>query len=273
MKTCTKCGETKGLSEFHKDKRAKSGVTSRCKVCINNQKYEGKMSKTKTCTKCGETKDLSEFRKHKRGKFGVKAQCRLCQSGYKYEGEMSEAKTCSKCNETKSLSEFNKEKQGKFGVSSWCKLCQSEYNKQHRRKQAEKARERRKNDPLFALKEDLRKHTRRACSYHGVDKMAKMSEYLGCSYGYFQEYIEAQFYDCPESGTKMTWENRGKVTVEDPYKWHVDHIIPVSHPDFATEEGFYKITHYTNLRPMWGRENLSKSNKPLEEWEEQYGQA
>jgi hypothetical protein len=33
MKTCTKCGEIKPLTEFHKQKLSKHGVESRCKAC------------------------------------------------------------------------------------------------------------------------------------------------------------------------------------------------------------------------------------------------
>lgn len=33
MKTCNKCGEEKGLSEFSKDASRKSGVQSHCKKC------------------------------------------------------------------------------------------------------------------------------------------------------------------------------------------------------------------------------------------------
>ena len=33
-KTCTKCGEEKALTEFHKKKTGKYGVTSQCKECI-----------------------------------------------------------------------------------------------------------------------------------------------------------------------------------------------------------------------------------------------
>jgi hypothetical protein len=33
MKTCTKCGETKALTEFYKRKDRPSGVNSHCKVC------------------------------------------------------------------------------------------------------------------------------------------------------------------------------------------------------------------------------------------------
>ena len=33
MKTCTKCGETKSLDLFHKDKNGKNGLEARCKSC------------------------------------------------------------------------------------------------------------------------------------------------------------------------------------------------------------------------------------------------
>lgn len=33
MKTCTECRETKSLSEFHQDRRAKDGLRCSCKVC------------------------------------------------------------------------------------------------------------------------------------------------------------------------------------------------------------------------------------------------
>jgi len=37
MKTCNKCGETKPLSEFHKDKHRKDGHTSSCGRCCTKQ--------------------------------------------------------------------------------------------------------------------------------------------------------------------------------------------------------------------------------------------
>lgn len=33
IKVCNSCGEEKGLSEYHKDKRSKDGVCSMCKTC------------------------------------------------------------------------------------------------------------------------------------------------------------------------------------------------------------------------------------------------
>jgi hypothetical protein len=52
----------------------------------------------------------------------------------------------------------------------------------------------------------------------------------------------------------MSWDNQGK--------WHIDHIIPLSSAN--SEEEIYKLFHYTNLQPLWAKDNLSKHNKILE---------
>jgi hypothetical protein len=53
----------------------------------------------------------------------------------------------------------------------------------------------------------------------------------------------------------MNWENYGQ------FGWHVDHIIPLS--SAKTEEEIYKLSHYTNLQPLWAQDNLKKGNKIL----------
>ena len=53
----------------------------------------------------------------------------------------------------------------------------------------------------------------------------------------------------------MSWENYGE--------WHIDHIIPISAFNFSDAEhgDFKKCWCLKNLQPMWGIENLIKSNK------------
>ena len=53
----------------------------------------------------------------------------------------------------------------------------------------------------------------------------------------------------------MTWENWTK------NGWHLDHIRPIaSFPNLTDPEQQRQCCHYTNLRPMWAEENLSKSS-------------
>lgn len=70
---------------------------------------------------------------------------------------------------------------------------------------------------------------------------------LGASFQDVCLYLEKGF----TSG--MTWDNQTKTG------WHIDHIIPLSCA--KSEEHLKALCHYTNLRPLWGKENLQKHAK------------
>jgi len=53
----------------------------------------------------------------------------------------------------------------------------------------------------------------------------------------------------------MTLDNYGKHT------WHIDHIIPISSFDLNDPNQVAIAFHYTNLQPMWAKENISKGAK------------
>ena len=40
MKRCTKCGEWKGFSEYHKDGKVSGGLRARCKACVAEYKMK-----------------------------------------------------------------------------------------------------------------------------------------------------------------------------------------------------------------------------------------
>jgi len=50
----------------------------------------------------------------------------------------------------------------------------------------------------------------------------------------------------------MSWENRSE--------WHVDHRIPCNAFDLSDPEQQRLCFWYRNLQPLWGFDNLSKSN-------------
>lgn len=65
-----------------------------------------------------------------------------------------------------------------------------------------------------------------------------------------KEHLEKQFIG------HMSWDNYGSA-------WHIDHIRPVSSFDFTaiTDDEFLKCWSLANLRPLWAKSNLKKSNK------------
>ena len=80
-------------------------------------------------------------------------------------------------------------------------------------------------------------------------KCAGTSELIGISIVDLRKYLEKQF----KQG--MTWENYGE--------WSIDHIIPLASFDLSTAEEQKKAFHYTNLQPLWAKDNSSKGAKFL----------
>jgi hypothetical protein len=71
---------------------------------------------------------------------------------------------------------------------------------------------------------------------------------LGCSIEFFMEYLEDQF----QKG--MSWDNWTT------HGWHIDHIIPCAAFDLTNEQQQRECFHYTNLQPLWAKENWKKGS-------------
>lgn len=106
-------------------------------------------------------------------------------------------------------------------------------------------RARLRSEPLFAFKKQVRCLVRDAVARGGFAKSTKTASILGCSWAEFAAHIERQFLP------GMTWQNRGE--------WHIDHIVALA--TAKTEADVLALNHFTNLRPMWGPDNLKKGAK------------
>ena len=56
----------------------------------------------------------------------------------------------------------------------------------------------------------------------------------------------------------MSWNNYGI------HGWHIDHIIPMDSFNLKIEKGQKLAFHYTNLQPLWAKDNIRKSNRLYE---------
>ena len=101
------------------------------------------------------------------------------------------------------------------------------------------------HDPIFRITENLRRRLNHALA--GTSKSQETMELLGCSPEELKQYLEQQFQD------GMTFENYGE--------WQIDHIKPCSKFDLSQPKQQRECFHYSNLQPLWKRDNLRKSNK------------
>lgn len=108
-------------------------------------------------------------------------------------------------------------------------------------------KERFASDAIFRVQNSLRSRIHDALKHN--KKVQKTHKLLGCSIQEFKEYISLKF----QPG--MIWENHGLAG------WHIDHIKPCSSFDLSKPEEQAKCFHYTNLQPLWAKDNLSKGSK------------
>lgn len=104
------------------------------------------------------------------------------------------------------------------------------------------------SDVNYKIRRNLRSRIAKALRGIG-EKSEKTTDLLGCTVEEFKAYIESQFKD------GMSWENYGHSV------WHLDHKIPCSFFDLTDAEQQKKCFNYTNIRPLWASDNLSKGNK------------
>ena len=189
-----------------------------------------------------------------------------------------ESKKCKSCLNEYYLDNFYKHNKIKDGFSNNCKECVKEKSRAYHKKNKEKIsikqkkyrknnrdyfnlknkewnkktgygkiyqQDRLKNDAFFKFKNRLRTLLRNSITKQSFTKKSKSFEILGCDYESVILHLEKKFIE------GMTWDNYGK--------WHIDHIIPIS--SAKNEEQVLKLNHYTNLQPLWAKENLKKYNK------------
>lgn len=126
----------------------------------------------------------------------------------------------------------------------------SRWQKANRRKMLKYYRDRARNldhDSHERIKARLAGRIRTALG--STNKCAATLELVGCSVSELKQHIESQF----KPG--MSWKDRSA--------WHIDHEIPCRAFDLTDPAEQRRCFHFSNLRPLWATENLSKNDKIL----------
>ena len=132
-----------------------------------------------------------------------------------------------------------------------------EYLKEYREKNIDNIRKtkrdyernRKARDPLYKLISNFRTAIYTVLKESNVDKYGHYFDILQYTPEQLITHLELQFKDT------MSWDNYGE--------WHVDHKLPITHFNISEmgDEEFMRCWSLDNLQPMWGIENIRKSNK------------
>lgn len=145
---------------------------------------------------------------------------------------------CPRCREKKPLSEMTS--------NFCCHKCHVKYSVN-----------RRKKDIRYKIECRLRTRFWAALKRGKSVKRSSVIKLTSCSIEYLKSHIESQF----QPG--MSWENYGNPKDGQSNGWHIDHIIPCAAFDLTDPEQQAKCFHYTNLQPLWARDNIRKKDKIL----------
>jgi signal recognition particle GTPase len=207
----------------------------------------------KRCSKCKDELPYALFNKCKNGKFGLHNHCKSCQQKVKrawYEKNWYSEK----------LKSAEYAKTDKYKESARRRYVQNKdviLERNRVRRRTPKARQLAniarskmlKTNVSFRVGQYLRIRLRKALKNQSAQKSQKAVNLLGCTIEQLKHYLESKF------SPGMSWSNYGK------NGWHIDHIKPCC--SFNLNDPIEQQTcfHYTNLQPLWWRDNLSKGGK------------
>jgi len=265
-KICIICHKRKNFYDFYKNRSQKDGFHQSCKVCMNKyfnkhkkRKAEyDKIYKIKNSTKIKERNHLKYLEekewfsiKHKVYRLQNKAKIKKRSKEY-IKNNKEKIRKKRKMNYQKDrLNILQKQKIYNLSRKDKLKEYKKKYYLKNKKKLLRKAlkysNNRYKNDIDFKLKTGLRHRLFLLLKRNKINKNESALKLLGCSFDFFKTHMESLFQK------NMTWDNYGKSG------WVIDHIRPCCSFDLSKVEEQKKCFHWSNLQPLWNKDNDLKS--------------
>lgn len=98
--------------------------------------------------------------------------------------------------------------------------------------------------PFYKVAKSIRTRLREALKLNLINKTRKTFDMLGYTHDELVNHIERQFV------FGMSWNNYGT-------EWHIDHIVPVSHHKFKSDDDVARCWRLSNLQPRFATNAIS----------------
>lgn len=142
--------------------------------------------------------------------------------------------------------EYDRKRRAEKGVK--LALQQKQWRTEKREYLNAYCRNKRRTDPQYAIRNNLRCRMNIALRLAGLKRDAPLENLIGCTIAELIAHLEKQF------APGMTWANRGHTGKV----WHVDHKKPCAAFDLTDSAQRAECFHFTNLQPLWSVENIRK---------------
>ncbi len=178
--------------------------------------------------------------------------CSKCNNELSDESFEKHSKTCGDCQSKLYREYYLKNKERRLAQTNAYRLNPDNHEKvkasklkwytENKEKITKYKRDKYHNDLQYKLSMNLRRRINQALNKSKKSKSTL--KLLGCSLDDFKKHLESLWQE------GMSWDNYGE--------WHIDHKIPCATFDLTLEENQTICFHYSNLRPLWRVDNLSR---------------
>jgi len=229
----------------------------------------------KTCTKCGSVKpaDREHFPFYSDGL--LRPVCRVCERARIWAHMQSQRSTSGRSDRSQEYAKRRADRAGNKGTAIRrlvAALRRAARSKVEAKKgpavcwlwnrpgisPAEKYATRYRLDEEFRIHERLRRQMTKQAKKDGIAELMRgalkrggtsnaVQRLVGYSIADLRAHLERQFVG------GMSWANMAD--------WHIDHIVPQRAFDLSDPEQWRRCWCMSNLRPMWGAENVAKGAK------------
>lgn len=292
MKTCSKCGEEKALTEFRCDKQG--APLAKCKPCLTTYHAEwSAKNKDKVLANSARARSKPSHKEYHQ-RYYLEHRVLKPKPPKRNDG----MRACSKCGENKRISEFGRHNQKADRLRTWCKPCNTEDTKRWYQANLEiarrKAREygaahpeegKRRSRKWYAGNKDRSNAESRVWALANPERRKEVVKRSEIKHRATKNAYGKKYRQSNKDKTRANWAKRHAQKLSASPKWltaiqkaqiqefydvavaletqtgikhHVDHIHPLQGANFR---GLHVPW---NLQVLTSLENISKGNRLID---------